>query len=72
MSFSKYQAFIHRPSSGCIYIWEIEDNGDIIHSSKMADLLGHRTSISDNNCMISAAIASFWKTFTLIMSDFIK
>ncbi len=36
----------------------------------MANHLGHTTSVSDKESMISGAIASFWKTFNLLMSDF--
>ncbi len=36
----------------------------------MANHLGHTTSVSDKDCMISGAIASFWKAFNLLMSDF--
>ncbi len=45
---------------GCkIGINKIEVNGDTIHSSKMAKHLGHTTSVSDKDSMISGAIASF-------------
>ncbi len=45
---------------GCkIGINEIEVNGDTIHSSEMANHLGHTTSVSDKDSMISATIASF-------------
>ncbi len=64
---------------GCkIGIKKIEDNGDTIHSSEIEDHLGHRTSVSDKDSIISAAIASsiplsaaiasFWKAFNLLMS----
>ncbi len=36
----------------------------------MANHLGHTTSVSDKDSMISGAIASFWKVFNLLMSDF--
>ena len=48
----------------------IEVNGDTINGSELVDHLGHRISISDKESMISAAIASFWKAFNLLMSDF--
>ncbi len=36
----------------------------------MANHLGHTTSVSDKDSIISGAIASFWKAFNLLMSDF--
>ncbi len=65
---SKLQIF---KGNACkIGINKIEVSGDTIHSSTMADHLGHRTVVSDKDSMISAAIASFWKAFNLLMSDF--
>ncbi len=56
---------------GCnIWISIIEVNCDTKHSHAMADHLGHRTSVSDNDSMISAVIASFSKVFNLLMSEF--
>ncbi len=42
-----------------IDINKIEVNGETIHSSEMANHLGHTTSVSDKNSIISGAIASF-------------
>ncbi len=36
----------------------------------MANHLGYTTSVSDKDSMISGGIASFWKAFNLLMSDF--
>ncbi len=36
----------------------------------MANHLGHTTSVSDKDSMISGAIANFWKAFNLLLSDF--
>ncbi len=36
----------------------------------MANHLGHTTSVSDKDFMISKAIVSFWKAFNLLMSVF--
>ncbi len=36
----------------------------------MANHLGHTTSVSVKDSRISGAIASFWKAFNLLMSDF--
>ncbi len=56
---------------GCkISINKIEVNGDTIYSSEMANHLGHTTSVSDEDSIISGAIGSFWKAFNLLMSDF--
>ncbi len=56
---------------GCkISINKIEVNGDTIHSSEMANHLGHTTSVSDKDSTISGAIASFWKAFNLLMFHF--
>ncbi len=47
----------------------IKCNGDTIRNSEMADHLGHISSASDEHSIISAAIASFWKAFSLLISD---
>ncbi len=63
--------FLIFKGKGCkIGINKIEVNGDSINSSEMANHLGHTTSVSDKDSMLSGAIASFWKAFNLLMSDF--
>ncbi len=52
------------------YIISMEGiNGDTVHNSKMADHLGHRTSVIDKDSTITAVIGSFWNAFNLLMSD---
>ncbi len=51
-------------------LMERKVNGDTIHSSEMANHLGHTTSVSDKDSMIRGAITSSSKAFNLLMSDF--
>ncbi len=57
---------------GCkISVDNVRVNGDVISCSNEADHLGHRISVNNNNkAMITAAIAQFWKSYNIFMSDF--